>query len=112
MFEVSEIVRLILSSSVVLTGVKQFPLIADQSEKTPFIVYFVAEEAAYSKAGLNDYTITIQSYHKTYNDAITLASKVKQAMAEATEIFKYTGANPEFVDQNLVRVTQNYQFKK
>jgi len=113
MREISEIIYAILSTDPALiaaVGNKVFPLIADQNVKEPFVTFNISEEAAYSKESKLQYTVTVSSYDKEYNDAIDLAELVKTALlVNATEVFNYEGGQPYLNDENQLSVVQSYK---
>lgn len=113
MFEVSEIIYQILSSDIEVADVcsdRIYPLIADQNDILPFIVYSVEELPVYSKNKKNAYVITVNAFAETFNDVADLNSKIKAAFLNASEIFKYNGSSPNYNDEGLFSLTQKYSY--
>ena len=115
MFEVSELIYQILSSNTALAaavGNSIYPLVADQDQELPFVVYSVGEQPTYSKNGQNDYTIQIVAYHENYNDALAVSNLIKDAIFGAAEVFRYISGSPELTAEYLISVKLNYNYKK
>ena len=115
MFEVSELIYSILSNNVALAAVvgnKIYPLVADQKDEEPFIVYYVSEESNYSKQGQSQYRIIIAAYHTNYNAAVQLSGLIKDAIFGAAEMFRYVSGTPKLSEEYLISVELNYEYKK
>lgn len=106
----------ILNNNAALTALvndKIFPLVADQGIQYPFVNYHVSEDPAYSKDGKIEVIVSITSYAKSYNDAAELADVVKAALEDAAvpERFYYLGGSPNYNEEKLISVNQNYKYK-
>lgn len=90
-----------------------FPLIADQGTQLPWINYHVSEDPTYSKEGKLEIIVSIGIYAKDYNAAAEIADKVRDAfLKDATpEQFFYLNGSPNYSEERLISVNQNYKFK-
>lgn len=114
MRELSEIIYGILSADaglIAVVGNKIFPLLADQNIKEPFITYNLREEPKYSKEGKLEYTVTVSSFHNTYNDVCDLGDLVKEALlVNSDKYFAYEGGQPYYNEEKQLSVVQSYGY--
>ena len=120
MLELSEIIATgLLQNTAVATivGTKVFPLLADQEVDIPFIVYRVAKFSQATKDNAFDYEVTIISYTNTYNDSLSLADAVIEAMKvvnlnNKAYTFNDAGATPFVDEEQKYYVEQKLNIKK
>jgi hypothetical protein len=115
---ISQLVYTTLSAHTALTTLLSngadsiYPLLADAEEGDDFVTYYAQYESKPSKDGVYDYTITINSFAKTYNEAIAIADQVTNAIAAASEVFKIGPGKPEINEQTEFYITQIFNIKK
>ena len=121
MYTLSELIYKGLTETPTVTaivGTKVFPLLVDQEEQMPYIVYHVAKNGAkITKDGGGDFTITILSYETTYNKALQLNEVVVQALEQVEKDnkkywFTDEGATPLLDQEQNIYVQQIITIKK
>lgn len=89
-----------------------YPLIADAEEGENFITYYAKYENTPSKDGVYNYTIVINSFAKTYNQAIAIADQVTAAIIASSNVYNIGPGEPQLNDQNEFYITQIFNIKK
>lgn len=116
MREVSTLINSILSGDTdvsALVGSKIYPMIADQDDEFPFIVFRVSDLGAIAKSKIHEYRIQIICVHESFDDTLELMEKVMTAMESAgpDHRFHFKGSQPANESDYLFNIKIDYQFK-
>lgn len=116
MREVSTIINSILTGDAgvsALVGTKVYPMIANQDDDFPFIVFRVSDLGSIAKSSIHDFGIQIICVHETFDDTLDLMENVVAAMESAGpgHRFHHKGSEPANEADYLFNIKLNYRFK-
>lgn len=76
------------------------------------VVYYISFDGLATKANAGDYKVIIQSWANSYEDSISIADKVFQALGESTYLYNYLSAVPKFYEEEFIYTEQIFTIKK
>ncbi|MFD0762983.1 hypothetical protein ACFQZW_12905 [Lutibacter aestuarii] len=115
MEEASKLILSILKGYAPLMALitKISPVVSSQQTEFDFINYTLEEQGPFTKDGVHNYILTIDSWSNSYDNTLKIADAVKQALIQApTPIFNYNGSKPAFSEEGIYYTSSNYSFKK
>ncbi len=116
--DISELVYADLSSYANLTALLSnaadsiYPLIANADEGDAFLIYYASYEGSPSKDGVYSYSITINAFAKTYNEAVAIADEVTEAIKASVNKYTIGNGRPVFNEQDEFYIEQIFNIKK
>lgn len=116
--QISDAVYADLSGHAALTALLSngvhsiYPLIADAEEGASFITYYSLYQGKPSKDGVYGFSVVVNSWAKTYNQAVAIADKVTEALGASSTYFVEESGKPQFNDQNEFYLEQIFNLKK